>query len=122
MLSTIHLRILLFLVGCIGSRLLLVYLAKHISLKYLPYMGMIALIPATGFMYFYLSGTRTTGPEVFGGKIWWNELRPIHSLMYFMFALSAIHKNRWAWKYLLVDVIVGLVGSAQHYFNPATIF
>lgn len=67
------------------------------------------MIPALGFLIIYLTGSRKTGPEVFGGKIWWNHLRPIHSAMYAMFAYAAITKNRNAWMILLADVTLGLV-------------
>ena len=107
-------RLLLFLVGCIGTRLGLVYLAKHASPKWLNYMGYVALLPATGFLYFYLSGSRPTGPEVFGGNIWWNSIRPIHSLFYFLFAYSAIHGYSTAWVYLLVDVMFGFTMFLLH--------
>lgn len=111
-------RFLLFLFGCIPTRLFFVYLAKNISLEYLPILGYISLIPAIGFIYLYLSGTRKTGAEVFGGKIWWDNLRPIHALFYFMFAYNAIQKSRGAWLYLLYDVIFGLLSFLIfHYIN-----
>jgi hypothetical protein len=106
--NNIQKRFLLFLFGCIGIRSLIVYIAKTINSKYLRYLGYIALIQAFGFMYLYLSGTRNTGAEVFGDKIWWNHLRPIHAFLYFAFAVNAINGNRNAWIYLLVDVIFGL--------------
>jgi hypothetical protein len=101
-------RFALFLIGCIGTRLLFVYIAKTIGLKYLPYLGFLALLPAIGFMYIYITGARKTGAEVFGGKIWWNDLRPIHALFYTMFAIMAIRRNPMAWIWLLVDVSFGL--------------
>ena len=111
-------RFMLFLFGCIPTRLFLVYFAKNISLVYLPVLGCLALIPAIGFIYLYLSGTRKTGPEVFGEKIWWNNLRPIHALFYFTFAYNAIHKFKGAWIYLLYDVIFGLISFLIfHYIN-----
>lgn len=102
-------RILLFLVGCIGARLLLVYIAKNINIKLLKYMGYITLIPAFGFIYIYLTGARKTGPEVFGSKIWWNNLRPIHAILYLLFSYNAIIGNKNAWIYLLIDVLLGLI-------------
>jgi hypothetical protein len=102
-------RILLFLFGCITVRLLLVYLAKTLSTKYLQYMGVIALLPAFGFAYIYVTGSRKTGTEVFGDKIWWNNLRPIHSLLYFTFAYLAITSSTKAYIPLLIDVTIGLV-------------
>ena len=111
-------RFILFLLGCIPTRLLLVYLTKNISLEYLPIFGYVALIPAVGFIYLYLSGSRKTGPEVLGEKIWWDNLRPIHSLFYFTFAYNAIYKFKGAWVYLLYDVIFGLTSFLIfHYIN-----
>ena len=108
-------RILLFLFGCIGTRLALVYIAKTISLQYLPVLGYVALLPAIGFMYFFISGTRQTGAEVFGDKIWWNNLRPVHATLYALFAYYAIHKSRNAWLILLADVILGLIAFVHHH-------
>ena len=116
--NTIQKRFLLFLIGCIGTRTLFVYLAKKANTTYLMYMGYLALLPAIGFIYLYLTGTRKTGPEVFGDKIWWNDLRPIHGLLYLLFAYNAINGNKNAWIYLLVDVIVGLTSFIWfHYYN-----
>ena len=116
--NTIQKRFLMFLIGCIGTRSLFVYLAKNASEKYLMYMGYLALIPAIGFLYIYITGERKTGAEVFGEKIWWNDLRPIHSLLYFMFAYSAINGNPNAWVYLAIDVIIGLISFLSfHFYN-----
>ena len=100
-------RILLFIVGCIGTRLLLVYIAKN-YVNYLPILGISALIASVGFLYIYFTGSRQTGPEVFGEKIWWNKLRPIHAIILALFAWNAINRNPDSWKYLLVDVVFGL--------------
>ncbi len=100
-------NIVLFLVGCIGARLLLAYVAKQANTHLLRYMGFLALLPAIGFMYLFLSGVRNKVGS-FGEKIWWNSLRPVHSLLYFLFAYSAITGNKQAWIFLLVDALVGL--------------
>jgi hypothetical protein len=114
--NNIQKRFLLFLIGCIGTRSLFVIVAKMISLNYLPYLGYLALIPAIGFIYIYLTGSRNTGGEVFGDKIWWNNLRPIHSLLYFLFAYNAINGNKNSWIYLLIDVIIGLISFLTYHF------
>ena len=114
--NTIQKRFLLFLVGCIGTRSLFVYLAKNASETILMYIGYLALLPAIGFIYIYISGARKTGAEVFGEKIWWNNLRPIHSLLYFTFAYNAINGNKMAWIYLLIDVSIGLISFLSHHF------
>lgn len=82
--------------------------AKNANDKYLQLLGYLALLPAIGFAYIYITNSRTTGSEVFGDKIWWNKLRPIHALLYFIFAYNAINGNNTAYVYLLIDIIIGL--------------
>ena len=101
-------RFLLFLIGCIGTRLLLVYIAKNIGVQFLKYMGFLTLPIALGFFYIFATGSRKTGAEVFGDKIWWNSLRPIHGTLYLLFSYNAFIGNRSAWIYLFIDVIFGL--------------
>ena len=116
--NQIQKRFLLFIFGCIGMRTLFVVIAKNTSITYLPYLGYLALLPAIGFAYIYLTGSRKSGQEVFGEKIWWNDLRPLHSLLYFLFAYNAINGNKNSWVYLLIDVIFGLLSFLIfHYFN-----
>jgi hypothetical protein len=116
--NNIQKRFLLFLIGCIGTRTLFVYLAKTTNKSYLNIIGYLALIPAFGFFYIYFTGSRQTGKEVFGEKIWWNSLRPIHGTLYALFAYNAIMGNSNAYIYLLVDVLLGLVSFLTfHYSN-----
>ena len=115
--NNIQKRFLLFLVGCMGVRFFIVYLAKNINIDYLPYMGYISLIISFGFMFIFLTGSRKTGPEVNGEKIWWNNLRPIHSILYGLFAYLAITKNNKAWVVLLVDVLIGLFSFLTFHYN-----
>jgi hypothetical protein len=111
-------RFLMFLIGCIGLRSLFVIIAKYINTEYLKYLGYMALVPAIAFIYIYLTGSRKTGPEVFGEKIWWNNLRPIHSIFYFLFAYNAIIGNKQSWIYLFADVLIGLFSFLIfHYVN-----
>jgi hypothetical protein len=114
--NNIQKRFLLFLIGCIGTRLFFVYLAKTISNKYLNLLGYLALIPAIGFMYIYLTNSRKSGAEVFGDKIWWNDLRPLHAILYTMFALSAINGIKQSWIFLLIDVIIGLIAFLTYHY------
>ncbi len=101
-------RFLLFLIGCMGTRTFFVYLAKNINIEYLPYMGYVAIIIAIGFMYLFITGSRKTGREVLGDKIWWDKLRPVHAIMFTMFGYLAITKSNNAWIVLLIDVLFGL--------------
>jgi hypothetical protein len=116
--TDIQKRFLLFLIGCIGTRTLFVYLAKIASKPVLKVLGYLALLPAIGFFYLFFSGSRKTGAEVFGDKIWWTNLRPIHGFLYLLFAYNAINGSNFAWVYLLIDVIVGLISFLVfHYMN-----
>jgi len=72
-------------------------------------MSYFAIVISIGFFYLFLSGSRTTGTETFGDKIWWNNLRPVHGLLYLLFALFAYNENKHAWIFLLIDVILGLI-------------
>jgi len=107
--TNIQKRFWLFVIGCLGSRCLLVYIAKTATPAILALLGYLALLPAAGFLYLFLTGSRKTGAEVFGDKIWWNSLRPVHALLYFLFAYSAISNHRHAWLFLLADVVIGAI-------------
>lgn len=116
--NNIQKRFLLFIFGCILVRTLFVIIAKNINIKYLPYLGYLAILPAIGFFYIFFTDSRKTGAEVFGDKIWWNNLRPIHGLLYALFAYNAINKNPVSYVYLLIDVIFGLISFLIfHYYN-----
>ena len=110
----------MFLVGCIGVRVGLVIIAFYSKIEYLPYLGYLALIPAIGFAMIYITGTRDTGQEVGGGKIWWNCLRPLHSILYFLFAYNAIKQNKEAWKFLALDVSIGFMAFIGHHYNEGS--
>ena len=114
--NDIQKRFVLFLVGCMGARFSFVFVAKVVDLKYLPYLGIIALSIAIGFTYIYLTKSRETGLEVFGEKIWWNDLRPVHAGFYGLFAYNAIQKNPMSWMILLVDTLFGLVSFLGHHY------
>ena len=101
-------RILLFLTFCIGTRCFLIFLAKNADNELLRLMGIFAFLLAIGFLYLFFTKKRKTGPETFGEKIWWNNLRPIHGILYLLFAFYAIKCNKNAWIFLLLDVIFGI--------------
>jgi len=108
-------RVLLFLIGCIGTRTALAVAAKYASPEILQTMGALALLSAIGFYLIFMFKLRETGAEVFGEKIWWNDLRPIHGTLYLLFAIFAIQKKQFAWMFLAADVVIGLVAYLIHY-------
>jgi hypothetical protein len=118
--NNIQKRFILFLFGCIVVRFLFVFIAKKYQ-KYLPFMGSLALLVSIGFLYVYFSKSRITGQEVFGEKIWWNDLRPVHALLYLLFAIFALNKVSYSWVFLFVDVLIGLVSFLLFHYNQDNI-
>lgn len=100
---------------CIFVRICLVLLAKFLPENILKIMGFITLIPGLGMAIIYIFKLRETGAEVFGNKIWWNHLRPIHAMLYLLFSFLAITKNPYAWICLLIDVIIGGTAFLIHH-------
>ena len=106
--KTLKSRFLLFLFGCIGSRLAFTVISAYSSPFFLKLLGLVALGPVIGWLYIIFIGERDTGFEVFGDKIWWKDLRPIHTLLWATFSYMAITGNRQAWIILLIDTLFGL--------------
>ncbi|CAK0772949.1 conserved hypothetical protein [Gammaproteobacteria bacterium] len=100
-----------FLLGCIPARLLLTGIVKEVNNGNLRIISSVALSAiGFGFLIIYAFGLRKTGIETGGTKIWWNNLRPIHGLLY-LSAAYLVYSNAHndAWKVLLLDTIIGLV-------------
>lgn len=117
MFSTIQIRFLLFLFGCIGSRAAFTLLSAYASESLLQILGLLALIPVIGWIYIIFIGKRDTGAEVFGEKIWWQNLRPIHLLFWSLFSYLAITGYRNAWIVLLIDTLFGLSAFLAHHYS-----
>lgn len=113
-------RYLLFLVGCVGARLFLTMLACRLKNdpRKLKQLALVTGAIGVGFLYQHFTG-RKTGPEVFGGKIWWDSLRPIHALLYISFSVMVwsekpvLRKN--AYFLLLVDLVLGVSAFACYH-------
>ena len=108
-------RIALFLLLCMPSRLIFAYVSKTASEESLKLMGLLALLPAIGFSYIYVSNSRKVGAETFGAKIWWNDLRPLHSLLYFTFSYMALTNTPNAYKALVLDALIGFITFTLHH-------
>ena len=109
-------RVAMFLVGCVGARAGLAYAAWRLraSRAAMAALAAFAAAVAVGFAAIYLAGWRRTGPEVFGGRIWWNALRPAHAALYAAFALMALRDPGVAWGALALDAALGLAAWAAH--------
>jgi hypothetical protein len=114
---------LLFLTACIPLRLLLAYLAKIQLANSFPIraMGFSYLLIGIAMMSIYFFGLRPTGVEA-GGAIWWNRIRPLHAILYFIFAYLALTGSPSAWMVLLADVALGLTVFTIHYIGQINFF
>lgn len=59
------------------------------------------------FAIIFIFGLRKSGPE--NRNIWWNNLRPVHSILYGLFAYYAINKKKYSWVFLMIDTLFGLL-------------
>lgn len=107
----------LFALLCIPSRILIAAYARDRSRngQGIPHiLTILAFAFAIGFFRLWLNPSlRPTGPETFGKPIWWNSVRPIHSILWLAFAVAVLMDKPYAWKFLAVDVLVGL---ASYFF------
>ena len=111
-------RFLVFLLGCIGTRLSLSMLAKYITTDYLPFLAIITIPIAISFMYLYIFGNDRADRQLewLGDKkIWWDDLRPVHSILFMLFSIMAINKSSYSWIVLLLDTTIGLVAWLNHH-------
>ena len=106
--NSLHKRWLLFLGLCIPIRFLIAYLVKNTPTTYLPYLGAFFAFQTIGFFSIYLTGSRQTGAEVFGEKIWWNSLRPLHGALHGATAFMAFNKDPYSFIPITIDTLIGL--------------
>ena len=98
---------LLFILGCIPTRLVLSIILLKIDPNYLPYLSILLFCIGIGFLYLYVSNSRLDAPEA-NGTTWWNNFRPIHGMMYIISAIYAFKKqNIMASLILFIDTIIG---------------
>ncbi len=110
-----------FLVGCLGTRALMALIVKNLPKHYLPYAGTIGLIISITMASLYIFKLRQRGAEAGGlstgpGKIWWNDVRPIHAALYLVFACYAFQEKSYAYVPLVIDPIFGLAVWYSHYY------
>jgi len=103
----------MFLLGCMPVRFGLAYIAKT-NLNLLFPLGLLFLAIGIGMAAIYLFDLRPTGAEA-GGRIWWNNVRPVHSGLYLTFAYLALTGSPNAWMVLFADTLFGLGVHTLHY-------
>jgi len=105
---SIQKRTLLFLLACIPARLIVAFLPLYIDPSYLPYYGLLLLLPTLGFLYLYFTNLRLNAIEG-GGHTWWADYRLLHGILYLCASIYALQEKILAWVPLTIDVVLGLV-------------
>jgi len=78
-------------------------------------LGFLSLIPALGFAIIYIFGLRKVGLETGGKPIWWNNLRPIHALLWGIFSISTLMGYRHSYIALIADTTIGIIAFTQRF-------
>jgi hypothetical protein len=99
---------------CILVRSIFVLLAYKLTKDAVYYMAFPAAIISIGFIISFIN-FNGSGNGVFGGEIWWNNLRLVHGIIYGIFAYMAVNYNKFAYRPLMVDIIIGAVSFIAHY-------
>jgi hypothetical protein len=104
----------LFLLGCIPTRIFLTYLAFKYPNNLI--LSLLTFIIGTGFFYIYITGSRKIGIETEGKPIWWNNLRPFHGTFYLIFSILNLVNIKNAWIFLAIDTLFGLTAFLNNYY------
>lgn len=100
-------RIVAFLLGCVPVRAFFIYIAYAYP-SYAYYLAFPAIAIGLAFIILRVANLRQTGFEVNHERIWWNNLRPVHGLLYLTFAYLALQKNPLAYVALVIDLVFGV--------------
>ena len=117
--KNIEKRFLLFLLGCIPTRLFITYIISISKKSSLPYIGLLTLNLSYNFIYLYLYGNNTADSQLeWAGLsyILWNNLRLVHGILIFIFSILALNKNKNGYYILLLDTFIGLLSFLYYHF------
>lgn len=115
--NTIQKRFLLFLGLCIPSRIIIALLSIYDNKTIRTLLILFASIIVIGWTYIYITKSRQRGGEVFGEKIWWNQLRPVHAFNYLLFIILSLRNNAYASVPLIIDPIIGLLAFINYHYK-----
>ena len=108
-------KIFLYFILCIGIRTIPI-LVLHFTKKYNKIISVLYLILGTLFL---VRSTTYHKKQLgaFGGKVWWQNLRIFHGLVYLLvFYLLIIKKDKIVKKILKLDLLIGMFFFINQYF------
>ena len=88
--------------------------------KYKNLFNLMTLIFSLGFLKIYFLGSPLADSQLsWAGveKVWWNDLRIAHGLLYLLFSIFYFLDYKKSWYFLLADVLIGLFSFLNHHFN-----
>jgi len=105
-------RIMLFIFGCLLARSLPI-----IILKKIPKLSIIIVLFYLGIGLSFLKTFLFSKSEYgfFGGKVWWNNLRLFHSLIYLSFVVLFITTKKLYINLLIFDLVISLLSVINNY-------
>ena len=102
----------LYFLICIIVRLLLAYSAFSLyNHRFRHLLAILFFAMSLGFLYQFIAQPRKIG--AFHNKIWWNFLRPVHVLLFFMASIGLYLKFEYTYALLILDLFIGVVGFVR---------
>ena len=97
-----------FWLGCVSARLALALAVGVVPLTWLPLVGVVSLFGVAGLLYrFFTYNEQQVG--AFHQPVTWNGARPVHALLWFVFAILALSESPSARIIPYLDLVVGIV-------------
>lgn len=93
---------------CIFIRFILaffVYYSYMIQLRYV--FILFYFIIGIGAIYQYIVKTRNIG--AFNNHVWWDNIRPVHSILFLMTSAGLLYKYKYSYIFILMDTLVSIV-------------
>jgi hypothetical protein len=98
---------------CVLVRLTLAYLvSKNYNNKYRYFLILFYLVTGSGLLIQYIKNDRVIG--AFGEKVWWQNYRIIHTILFYIVSYLLYKKNSNTWKLLLLDTLISIFGHIKH--------
>jgi len=106
-----------YFVICILVRLLLAYSVYKNYKNKIRYVFIIFyLLLGLGSLYHFIKNDRSIG--AFSQKVWWQNYRIIHTILFLGVCILLYKKNKNAWKLLLIDTLISIYGHiTNRYFQ-----
>lgn len=108
--------ILYYFMICIMIRLSLaygVYIVYKLPIRYV--FIVFYLLLSIGELYQNRVKTRKIG--AFNNKVWWDNLRPIHALLFLCTSIGLFYKYKYSYMFLLLDTFIGIVGYITNHLS-----